>query len=81
MKRTVTYKEELGVFHINCETCPLIPAFRELGKVPEACVAGVATNVQGHIPIHTCRHYEKNSLDRDREKNELTIICNKKETP
>ena len=79
MKRIVTYKEESsGIFHISCATCPLLPAFSELGKVPEACVAGIVTNVQGHMPLNTCRHYEKDSLANASEKT-LTVICNKED--
>jgi hypothetical protein len=77
MKRIVTYtEEEGGVFHIDCATCPLIPAFQALDKKPEACMAGMVTNVQGHVPIHTCKHYVKDSIANEPGKI-LSIQCGK----
>jgi len=76
MKRIVTYTEELGVFHIDCPTCPLIPAFDLLDQKPKPCVSGMVTNMQGHMPIHTCKHYQKDSLANEPEK-KLSIECGK----
>ena len=77
MKRIVTYTDEgHGVFHIDCADCPLIPAFVALDKKPESCIAGIVTNVQGYVPIHTCKHYQKNSIANEPEK-KLSIICGK----
>ena len=78
MKREVKYKEELGVFDISCEACPLIPLFKELDQKPQACLAGMVTNMQGHVPIHTCKHYVKDSISNGDDKT-LWIECGKEE--
>ena len=78
MKRIVTYAEELGVFHIDCPTCPLIPAFEALDQKPTSCVSGLVTKMQGHCPIHACKHYAKNSLANEPEK-QLSIQCGKED--
>jgi hypothetical protein len=79
MKREVTYTEEKGgIFHIDCQTCPLIPAFQALDQKPQACVAGLVTNIQGHVPINTCKHYQKDSIANEPEK-KLSIICGKED--
>lgn len=78
MQREVTYKEELGVFSIDCATCPLIPAFKALGQKPQSCVAGMVTNMQGHMPIHTCKHYGRKSLANGENKT-LNIQCGKED--
>jgi hypothetical protein len=79
VKRIVTYTEESGgVFHIDCATCPLIPAFQALEQKPAACVSGIVTNMQGHVPIHTCKHYQKDSIASEPEK-KLVIICGKED--
>jgi len=76
MKQIVNYQEKNGVFSIDCPTCPLIPVFEALGQKPTACVAGMVTNMQGHMPIHTCKHYQKNSIANEPEK-KLSIQCGK----
>jgi hypothetical protein len=77
MRRQVSYTEgDGGVFHIDCAACPLIPAFKALDKKTESCIAGIATNMQGHVPIHICKHYEKNSISNG-EENTLWIECGK----
>lgn len=80
MKREVTYKEELSVFSIDCATCPLIPAFQLLEQKPTACVSGMVTNMQGHVPIHTCKHYAKDSISNGDNKT-LWIECGKEVAP
>lgn len=80
MKRQVTYTEKNGgVFHIDCTSCPLIPAFKALDKKPEACIAGIVTNMQGHVPIQTCKHYAKDIISNGEEKT-LWIECGKEES-
>ena len=76
MKRLVKYEESLGIFSIYCDECPLIPAFKELGQKPKACMAGMVTNIQGHMPIHTCDHYAKDSIANE-PNNGLSIECGK----
>jgi hypothetical protein len=78
MKRIVEYKEEIGVFSITCPDCPLLTAFEELNQKPWACVSGMVTNMQGHVPIHTCKHYTKDSIANEAEK-KLSIECGKAE--
>jgi len=78
MKRQVSYAEELGVFHIDCADCPLIPAFKALDQKPTACVSGMVTNIQGHMPIHTCKHYAKDSISNGENKT-LWIECGKED--
>ena len=78
MKREVKYKEEVGVFSIDCSDCPLIPAFVALDKKPESCVAGIATRMQGHVPIHKCKHYLQDSISNGPEKT-LWIECKKED--
>lgn len=78
-KRIVTFtEEEGGVFHIDCADCPLIPAFKALDQKPHACIAGIVTNMQGPVPIHTCKHYQKDSIANEPEK-KLSIICGKED--
>jgi len=79
VKRQVTFtEEEGGVFHIDCESCPLLPAFAALDKKPEACMAGMVTNMQGPVPIHTCKHYAKNSISNGEGKT-LWLECGKED--
>ena len=78
MKRIVSYAENLGVFHIDCAECPLIPAFTALDKKPESCVSGMVTNMQGHMPIHQCKHYAKDSIANEPEK-KLSIQCGRED--
>jgi hypothetical protein len=80
MKRLVNYHEKMGVFNIQCDTCPLNVHADALGVKRPDCVAGMATKVQGHIPIHHCEHYSKNSLANEPEK-KLSIQCGKEDAP
>ena len=76
MKRVVDYAENMGVFNIHCPTCPLHVHSDALGTKRANCVAGMVTNMQGHMPIHHCPHYVKNSLENEPEK-KLVIECGK----
>jgi hypothetical protein len=78
MKRIVEYGESLGVFNIHCPTCPLHVHSDALGSKRQDCIAGMVTNMQGHIPIHTCKHYAKDSLANEPEK-KLSIQCQMEE--
>jgi len=76
MKRIVTYQKSLGVFNISCPDCPLNVHADALGVKRKDCVAGMVTNMQGHVPIHQCEHYKKDSIANEPEK-QLSIICGK----
>jgi hypothetical protein len=76
MKRSVTYKEEEITFRIDCADCPLSDALKTLGKEPRPCISGIMTNMQGHVPIATCEHYKKDSIENT-DGNGLAIECGK----
>lgn len=77
MQREVTYTEGYaGIFSIDCETCPLIPAFKALDQKPKPCMSGIATKAQGPVPIHICKHYVKDSIATGENKT-LNIQCGK----
>jgi hypothetical protein len=75
MKRIVTYTEELGVFSVDCAECPLIPHLKALDQPSKPCLSGMVTNMQGHMPIYTCKHYQKDSITNEPGQ-KLSVICN-----
>lgn len=77
MKRTVKVSKEkkspLGAWSIVCDSCPLLPHLKALGKNPERCGFGITTNMQGPVVMGTCKHYQKDSIVADGKK--LTVEC------
>lgn len=79
MKRQVTFDEkDGGVFRIECKSCPLIPALETLGEKPRPCIAGIVTNMQGPVPLDTCKHYSKDSISNGDDKT-LWVECGKEQ--
>lgn len=48
--------KEMGFWHFESKNCPLLPHLKALGEKPRPCVSGLATNVQGAVPIGSCDH-------------------------
>lgn len=74
IRRTVELHEgEAGIFGIDCSTCPLKVHTDALGQKAPDCVHGIITNMQGAIPMGTCKYYEKDSIAT--EGKTLEILC------
>lgn len=72
--RTVELHEgDAGIFGITCSTCPLKVHTDALGQKPPTCINGIITNMQGAVPLGTCKHYEKDSIANAGKT--LTIMC------
>lgn len=60
-KRPVEFVVEkdspIGAWHINCPTCPkhYYERAAEIEKL-SSCVSGISTNMQGAIPLGSCKH-------------------------
>jgi hypothetical protein len=73
-RRTVVLSEgDAGIFSIECQECPLKLHTDALGQKAPSCVHGIITNMQGAIPLGTCKHYEKDSIVV--EGKTLVILC------
>ena len=73
--RTVKYDEGvLGMWSMTCAECPLIPHAAALGQNPPECAGGIATNMQGPVPLKTCKHLVPNSYANS-EDGGITIGC------
>jgi hypothetical protein len=52
-----TYTEgAAGIWSLTCAECPLIPHAEALGQKAPDCMGGIATNMQGPIVMHRCKH-------------------------
>lgn len=60
VKRPVEFVLEkdspIGLWHINCPTCPKHAMEDAVETKRSACVSGMSTNMQGAIPMNHCKH-------------------------
>ena len=74
--RTVKYDEGFaGLWAMTCAECPLLAHTNALGQAAPDCASGIATNMQGPIPLKTCKHLAPDSYANN-EAGEITIGCN-----
>ena len=63
VRRAVEFHEgNAGIWDITCPTCPLRPHTDALGEKPRVCAHGIYTNIQGPVPMGTCKHHKAESL-------------------
>lgn len=69
-------------FSVTCVDCPLAPHAIALEQKPPVCVAGVITNMQGAVPVNSCKHMKKNGLvsEGHGKKAQLYVECLKEST-
>ena len=76
VRRRVKFTEGIaGIWDLSCSTCPLLAHTEALGEKPRACVHGIVTNIQGPVPMGTCKHHLKDSLVN--ESGSLFLLCTK----
>ena len=86
MTRTATFTAQddtVGSWRITCASCPLKPHTDALGMPPTACISGIETNMQGHLPLKQCEFYKRDSLAGSGEGADktLSIECLKETLP
>lgn len=73
--RIVTYTEgDGGIFSVTCAECPLKPHAEALGQKAPECTGGIATNMQGPVPLASCKYLEPGSFANTPD-NEISIRC------
>lgn len=76
VRRLVVFTEgNAGVWDLTCPRCPLRIHTDALGQKPQVCAHGVITNIQGPVPMGTCKHHKAESLVN--EKGSLFLLCTK----
>lgn len=60
----------LGLWHMNCPTCPMHPLQDAVEAKRQQCVGGMSTNMQGAIPLHRCKH-----ADASTEWTTQEVVC------
>lgn len=51
--------DDKAIWFARCSECPMHPHQKALGQKLQECQAGMVTNMQGPVPIHTCQHLVK----------------------
>jgi len=76
VRRRVKFTEgNAGIWDLSCSTCPLLAHTEALGEKPRVCAHGIITNIQGPVPMGTCKHHQKDSLVN--EGGSLFLLCTK----
>lgn len=63
----------VGAWQLLCDQCPLKAHLRALGMKARPCAAGIQTKLQGYVPLKTCDHYVKDSLQSTDK--QLSLLC------
>ena len=74
VRRAVVFTEgNAGIWDISCPTCPLRVHTEALGEKHRVCAHGIFTNIQGPVPMGTCKHNKEDSLKDEGGK--LVLTC------
>lgn len=59
LEPVVDENSPLGSWGLVADTCPMHPHQDIIGAKHEECMKGIQTNMQGAIPLSTCKHAGK----------------------
>jgi hypothetical protein len=75
MVRAVKYVEkDGGLWSMTCDECPLLPHSEALGQDAPRCASGIATRMQGPVPLQTCHNLAPDSYANTTDGG-ITITC------
>lgn len=70
--------EDKAIWSAFCHECPMHYHQKALGTKLENCQAGMITNMQGPVPIYTCKHLvkQKDKQSFGEVDGKLFVTCN-----